>query len=277
LPGATDVDGTAPFRHIQGNIFEDLMTRSLRSILLVASLLVLPAGAALAEDSFTDKQRVEIGQIVRQYLLDNPELLLEVSKELETRQQAAEDKKRDEALVANAKDLFQSEDDLVAGNPEGDVTMVEFFDYNCGWCKKGLPEVLSLVEKDKNLRIVMKEFPIFGGDSDYAAMAALASKSQGKYWEFHVAMLGHEGKITREAVDEIAKAQGLDLDKLKADMESPRIKEALARNQALAQSLNITGTPAFVIDKRVVPGYLPADGLMAAINEVRASGGCKLC
>jgi protein-disulfide isomerase len=123
----------------------------------------------------------------------------------------------------------------------------------------------------------MKEFPIFGGDSDYAAMAALASKSQGKYWEFHVAMLGHEGKITREAVDEIAKAQGLDLDKLKADMESPRIKEALARNQALAQSLNITGTPAFVIDKRVVPGYLPADGLMAAINEVRASGGCKLC
>ena len=252
------------------------MITLLRGVALGIALVLLPA-AASAEDSFNDKQRTEIGQIVRQYLLDNPELLLEVSKELEVRQKAEEDKKREGALAANAEALFKSPNDLVAGNPEGDVTMVEFFDYNCSWCKKGLPEVLSLVEKDKNLRLVMKEFPIFGGDSDYAAQAALASKAQGKYWEFHLAMLGHEGKLTRENVDEIAKAQGLDLEKLKADMQAPAITEIIAANQKLAQDLNITGTPAFVIDRTVVPGYLPVDGLMAAINEVRASGGCKLC
>ena len=130
--------------------------------------------------------------------------------------------------MANADAFSARADDLVAGNPKGDVTMVEFFDYNCGWCKKGLPEVLSLIETDKNLRLVMKEFPIFGGDSDYAAQAALASKQQGKYWEFHVALLGHEGKMTRESVDEIATAQGLDLEKLKADMKSPEIAEIIA-------------------------------------------------
>ncbi len=253
------------------------MTKTFRSALLAASLLLAPFGPAQAQDSFTDKQKVEIQHIIRKYLLDNPEVLLEVSKELEARQQAEEGKKRDEALVANAKDIFQSGDDLVAGNPDGDVTMVEFFDYNCGWCKKGLPEVLSLLDKDKNLRLVMKEFPIFGGDSDYAAQAALASKKQGKYWQFHLAMLGHEGKVTRAAVDEIAKAQGLDMEKLKADMQAPEVAAVIARNQQVAQQLGITGTPAFVIDKKVVPGYLPADGLRAAIEEVRATGGCKLC
>lgn len=252
------------------------MMLNFRSATLAAALLLIPA-AASAQDSFTDKQRTEIGQIVRQYLLDNPEVLVEVSKELEIRQKAEEDKKREGTLVANADQLFRSDDDLVAGNPKGDVTMVEFFDYNCGWCKKGLPEVMSLLDKDKGLKLVMKEFPIFGGDSDYAAMAALASKKQGKYWEFHVALLGHEGKVTRASVDEIAAAQGLDVEKLKEDMKSPEIAKVIAANQQLAQDLNITGTPAFIIDKTVVPGYLPVDGLMAAINEVRATGGCKLC
>ena len=252
------------------------MPITFRAVAFVFAMLLLPA-TALAEDSFNDKQRAEIGQVVRQYLLDNPEILLEVSKELEIRQKAEEDKKREGALAANADAVFKSPHDLVAGNPKGDVTMVEFFDYNCGWCKKGLPEVMSLIENDKNLRLVMKEFPIFGGDSDYAAQAALASNAQGKYWEFHVALLSHEGKLTRETIDEIATAQGLDLDKLKSDMQSPKIAEIIAANQKLAQDHNITGTPAFIIDRTVVPGYLPVDGLMAAINEVRASGGCKLC
>ena len=198
-------------------------------------------------------------------------------REHERRLKAEEDQKREGALVANADAIFKSPHDLVAGNPEGDVTMVEFFDYNCSWCKKGLPEVMSLIEKDKNLRLVLKEYPIFGGDSDYAAMAALASKAQGKYWEFHLAMLSHEGKLARDDVDAIAKAQGLDVDRLKADMNSPEIAQIIAANQRLAQSLNINGTPAFIIDQTVVPGYLPVDGLMAAIDEVRRSGGCKLC
>lgn len=251
------------------------MIKMLRAALLALSIAALPATAVAG--SFSDDQKAEIGDIVKQYLLDNPEVLLEVSKALEQKQQAEETAKRSEALTANAKEVFHSDADYVAGNPDGDVTMVEFFDYNCGWCKKGLPEVLSLINGDQKLRLVMKEFPIFGGDSDYAAKAALASRKQGKYWQFHVALLGHEGKVTREVVDQVAKDQGLDLAQLKKDMEDPEVVATLARNQELASKLALTGTPAFVIDAKVVPGYLPADGLAATIAEVRSAGGCTVC
>ena len=110
-----------------------------------------------------------------------------------------------------------------------------------------------------------------------SAKAAIASKKQGKYWELHTALLGHEGKVTAAAVDEIAAAQGLDVAKLKADMELPEVAEAIQANHALAQSLAINGTPAFIIDTQVTPGYLPAGDLLAAIEEVRQGGGCKLC
>jgi len=242
-----------------------------------AALLLAFTLPAAAETGFTDAQKQEIGGIVREYLLANPEILLDVSRELEARQKLAETEQREGAMQANADAIFRSPHDYVAGNPDGDVTLVEFFDYNCGWCKKGLPEVVNLIEQDKNLRVVLKEFPIFGGDSDYAAKAAIASKKQGKYWELHTALLGHEGKVTAAAVDEIAAAQGLDVAKLKADMELPEVAEAIQANHALAQSLAINGTPAFIIDTQVTPGYLPAGDLLAAIEEVRQGGGCKLC
>ncbi len=242
---------------------------------LLASLMLAP-DSALA-DEFDAKQRDEIGVVVREYLLKNPEILLEVSKELERRQQVAEEQQREIAVAQHATELFHSKSDFVAGNTKGDVTMVEFFDYNCSWCKKGLPEVLSLIEGDNNLRIVMKEFPIFGEASEYAARAALASKQQGKYWQFHLAMLGHEGKLAKEDVDRIAVGQGLDLATLHNDMESPEIAEIIDRNQKLAQALAINGTPAFIIDRRVIPGYLPKDGLAAAVKEIRDAGGCAVC
>jgi hypothetical protein len=132
-------------------------------------------------------------------------------------------------------------------------------------------------DKDKNLRVVLKEFPIFGGDSDYAAMAAIAARKQGKYWELHSAMFSHEGKVTAEVVDDLAKKAGLDLGKLKADMKSPEVAQILRDNHALAQSLAISGTPAFIIDDKISPGYLPAEGLAGIAAEVREGGGCKLC
>lgn len=251
------------------------MIASFRAALAAGALFLLAGGAQA--DSFSEAQKKEIGEIVRTYLLENPEVLLEVSKELEARQQAEDSKKRESALAESAKEIFRSPHDLIAGNPKGDVTVVEFFDYNCAWCKKGFPEVLSLIEKDSNVRLVMKEFPIFGGDSDYAAMAALASGKQGKYWEFHMALLAHEGKVTRAVVDEIAAEKGIDVKKMKADMESPEITSVIAGTHKLAERLNITGTPAFVVDNTLVPGYVPADELMTAINDVRAGGGCKLC
>jgi protein-disulfide isomerase len=252
------------------------MTLRLRLQAAAALLLAFSLPAA-AESSFNDAQKAEIGQIVRDYLLANPEILLEMSQTLEAKQKDAEAKQREAAMASSADQLFRSPHDHVAGNPEGDVTIVEFFDYNCGWCKKGFSEVVSLIEKDKNLRVVLKEFPIFGGDSDYAARAAVAARNQGKYWELHSALFSHEGKVTKEFVDEAAKAVGLDLAKLKADMDSQEVTDIIGANQALAQSLSINGTPAFIIDTNVTPGYLPAPDLLAAVQQVRDSGGCKLC
>ena len=251
------------------------MTFRLRLAASAVALLAMTP-FAFADGSFNDAQKKEIGEIVRDYLMQNPEVLLDVSKALEAKQQQAEAEQRGTVLKSSADQIFRSPADYVAGNPKGDVTLVEFFDYNCGWCKKGFPEVMSLVEKDKNLRVVLKEFPIFGGDSDYAALAALAAGKQGKYWELHTALFAHEGKVTKEIVDEIAKAKGLDLDKLKADMASPEVTKVIADNHALAQALAINGTPAFIIDDTLSPGYLPAADLAAAIEQVRKTG-CKLC
>jgi protein-disulfide isomerase len=242
-----------------------------------AALLLTCIPGALAAESFTDAQKKEIGEIVRQYLIENPNVLLEVGQALDAQQKQAEAKQRESVLKSNASQIFRSPHDHVAGNPEGDVTIVEFFDYNCGWCKKSFPELVSLIEQDKNLRVVLKEFPIFGGDSDYAAMAAIAARKQDKYWELHSALFSHEGKITAEVVDDLAKKAGLDLDKLKADMKSPEVAQILSDNHALAQSLAISGTPAFIIDDKISPGYLPADSLAGIAAEVREGGGCKLC
>jgi protein-disulfide isomerase len=253
------------------------MKKTLSTLLVAAAIGLLPLAGARAGDEFTPAQKDEIGKIVHDYLLAHPEVLLDVSRELEKRQQAAQDDLRQQAVARHAEELFRSPADLVAGNPKGDVTMVEFFDYNCGWCKKGLPEVVSLVKEDSNLRFVLKEFPIFGADSEYAAMAALASNKQGKYWPFHIALLEHQGKVTKEVVDEIAVAQGLNLEQLKKDMEAPEIADTLVRNQKLAEALAISGTPAFIIDNKIVPGYLPKSDLAATIKGVRDQGGCSVC
>lgn len=252
------------------------MRAALRTLLF--SILVLWSfGIAAHAAEFSDAQRQEMETIIRDYLLSHPELLKDMSQILEEKEKLAEEEQRKSALVSNAEQIFHDKSDFVAGNPDGKVTMVEFFDYNCGWCKKGFPEVLALIESDKDLKFVLKEFPIFGGDSDYAAKAAIAAGKQGKYWDLHKAMFSHEGKVTKEAVGEIAATLGLDMDQLKKDMDDPATTEILARNRNLAQSLAINGTPAFIIDDKLVPGYLPKEELAAAINEVRAKGGCSLC
>lgn len=242
----------------------------------VTLAFVVVAAPALADD-FNDGQRKDIGEIVRDYLLENSDILLDVSKKLEERQQAEEASKREDALKTRADGIFRMEGDYVAGNPDGDVSVVEFFDYNCGWCKKGVLEVLAMLNEDKKLRLVLKEFPIFGGDSEYAAKAALAPRKQGKYWQFHLALLGHEGKVTRGSVDTIAADVGLDVAKLKTDMGTSEVTEVIRKNQELAGALSISGTPAFVIDTEVVRGFLPKEGLMSSVDKVRQGGGCKLC
>jgi protein-disulfide isomerase len=252
------------------------MRAALKTFLL--SILVLwSLGSTANAAEFNDGQRKEMESIIKDYLMANPELLREMGQLLEQKEKLAENEQRKGALVSNAEQIFRDKTDYVAGNPKGNVTMVEFFDYNCGWCKKGFPEVLSMIESDKDLRFVLKEFPIFGEDSEYAARAAIAAIKQGKYWDLHMAMFQHEGKLAKDSVDEIAAGLGLNIEQLKKDMDDPATAEILVRNRNLAQSLAINGTPAFIIDDRLVPGYLPKTELASAINDVRAKGGCSLC
>ena len=252
------------------------MRNALRTLLL--SMLVLwSLGFTANAAEFNDGQRREIETVVKNYLLAHPELLREMMQILDQKEKLAEEEQRKDGLVKNADRIFRDKSDYVAGNPKGNVTMVEFFDYNCPWCKRAFPEVMALLDEDKELKFVLKEFPILGPDSEYAAKAAIAAGKQGKYLEMHTAMYQHEGKVTNEVVDEIAAGLGLNMDQLKKDMDDPEAAKIIARNRELAQALAINGTPAFIIDDKLSPGYLPKAELTDVINEVRAKGGCALC
>ncbi|MEM8627837.1 MAG: DsbA family protein, partial [Pseudomonadota bacterium] len=167
--------------------------------------------------SFNDQQTGDIETIVRQYLLKNPELFLDVQRELEKRLQAQETARRQTAISSNAATLFRRKDAPIAGNPDGDVTVVEFFDYNCGFCKRGLKDVEALIKADPKVKVVLKEFPIFGRASEDAARVALAAKVQGKYWEAHRALLNVEGRVDKDTALAAVKSLGLDLKKLETD------------------------------------------------------------
>ncbi len=249
--------------------------KSLRNLAIAAAMMALtwPVSA----QSLTDQQKQEMGDFIRSYLLEHPEILREMADKLEQKDQQEEQVARTEGLAKQKDIVFHYDGDAVIGNPKGDVTIVEFMDYNCGWCKRSVGEVQALVEKDKNLRIVLKEFPIFGQHSEFAAKAALASIRQGKYWPFHQAMFAHEGQVTDEVVLAIAAEQGLDVEKLTQDMKDQKILDTVSTNYDLAKTLKLNGTPAFIVDDKVFPGYLPLDQLEAAIAEVRSGGGCKLC
>jgi protein-disulfide isomerase len=254
---------------------EDTMT-SFRTFAWSAALTLAAAAMPASAQSLTDQQKQEMGDLIRSYLLEHPEILREMADRLEAKDQEEENLARTEGL-AKQKNLVFHHGDAVIGNPEGDVTIVEFMDYNCSWCKRSVAEVQALVEKDKNLKIVFKEFPIFGKHSEFAARAALASVKQGKYWDMHQAMFANEGQVTEDVVMEIAKSLGLDVAKLTEDMKDQQILDTISFNYDLAKTLKLNGTPAFIVDDKVFPGYLPLDQLDSAIAEVRSAGGCKLC
>ncbi len=250
--------------------------KSISRFIFAASIAAIASFAPAVAGSFTDAQKAEMQEIIRGYLLDNPELLREMASKLEVKDKQAEENQRSNALLASKEEVFRTPGDPSIGNPKGDVTVVEFLDYNCGWCKKSMSEVSTLLKADPNLKVVFKEFPIFGEHSEYAARAALAAQNQGKYWELHQAMFSQEGQITTDVVNQLAEGLGLDMVKLKTDIGSKEIGERIAANMQLGKNLAINGTPAFVIDDQVYGGYLPLDGMSQAVTEVRANG-CKLC
>ena len=233
-----------------------------------------PAAPA-APSTFSAAQRAEIEGIIKNYLLNHPEVMLEVSKELEKRQSSMQAENAKKTILERKASIFKAPGDFVLGNVKGEISVVEFFDYNCGWCKKAVDEVNKLTKADPQVRVVMKELPIFGENSTIAAKAAMASVRQGKYWDFHIALM-KEKQVTKDNIFKIAEKVGLNVEKLKTDMADPAIDAALKENASLAQELGIEGTPGFVIDSRVNVGFVPAEGIREILADVRKQG-CQAC
>ena len=234
-----------------------------------------PPASTTDAGSFSPEQKQAIERIVKDYLLQNPEILIEVGKELEKRQASMQVAEQKRLIVENKGQIFTAPTDFVLGNPNGDITVVEFFDYNCGWCKRAVDEVSNLAAGDSNVKIVFKEFPIFGENSTVAAKAAMASMKQGKYWDFHRALM-KERQVTKDNIFPIAEKVGLDVTKLKADMTNPEYEAAIKSTAQIAQALGIEGTPGFIVDAKVNVGYLPLDGLKQLVSEARKTG-CQVC
>lgn len=241
--------------------------------LLAGIIAFTPAQAA----EFNPAQRQEMEGIIRDYLLKNPEVLRDALMELQKREQDKQAQSLQDALKASADALYRAPGDFSLGNPKASVTIVEFFDYNCGYCKKSFPDVQKLAQSDADVRIVFKEFPILSPGSVVAARAAIAARKQGKYWELHQAYMNYPGQKDEAAALAIAEKLGLDMAQLKKDMEDPEVGQILSANRELAQALNIQGTPGFVAAETLIPGAIGFDGLSALVKDIRAQGGCKIC
>lgn len=250
------------------------MTRFLRPILTAGALLAFATAVAPAAtaQTFTDAQRSEIEGIIKSYLIAHPEVLQDVMAEIDKRQTEAEAQKHKEGVKQYSKVLFYSPRQVTLGNPDGDVTMVEFFDYNCGFCRRALTDMLGLMKEDPKLRVVLKEFPVLGPGSVEAAQVAVAVRMQDKdgkkYLEFHQKLLGGRGQADRARAIDAAKEAGLDMARLEKDMGSDEIKATIEENMKVAEALGLNGTPSYVIGSDVVVG---AVGLSALKEKVEAA------
>jgi protein-disulfide isomerase len=223
----------------------------------------LVAGPVLTGD------KAVLGKAIREYLIANPEVLVEAMQELERKQDSQRDSVALKAIQENRAALISDPESPVVGNPDGDVTIVEFSDYQCPYCKRAHTTVKSVLAADSKVKLVFKDLPILGEPSRIAALAALASRAQNKYLALHNGLMEYSGKLDRDRIFEIARSVGLDVVQLQKDMEDPKLKAIIDRNMALASALGVRGTPAFVIGKQFVPGAVDADTLKKMIAEAR--------
>ena len=238
-----------------------------------AALLAIAVPQASRADEFSASQRGEIERIVREYLIAHPEVIQEAMTELEKRQTAADAEKHKAAVKQYAQALFTSPRQVVLGNPNGNVTFVEFFDYNCGYCKRAMDDMLTLLKDDPKLKVVLKEFPVLGPGSVEAAQVAVAVRMQDKtgkkYLEFHQKLLGGRGQADKARALAVAKDIGLDMGRLEKDLASPEVKATLQESFKLAEALGLNGTPSYVIGDNVVVGAVGLDALKEKVNTSR--------
>ena len=236
---------------------------------LACAFLAIAPACPLGAAEITPEQRKAIEAIIHDYLMQNPDVLIDALREAEAKANSDAEIKAAQVLRDRRHEVFDDPATPVGGNPQGDVTVVEFFDYRCPYCKQVHPAIQKLLDEDRKLRFVYKEFPVLGEQSDIAAHAALAARLQGKYEPFHNAMMAAKGQITEEAVYRIADSIGLDVDRLKRDMTDPEIDRALNANRSLAKALDLRGTPGFVIGDHIVPGAIDLDALKTMVADAR--------
>ena len=250
------------------------MQRLLRPLLIAVAAIVLAIAAPPARaQSFSDTQRGEIERVVKDYLVAHPEVLQEVLSELEKRQSDADAAKHRDGVKQYSQALFYSPRQVTIGNRQGDVTLVEFFDYNCGYCKRALADMLNLMKEDAKLRVVLKEFPVLGPSSVEAAQVAVAVRMQDptgkKYLEFHQKLLGGRGPADRAHALAVAKDIGLDMARIEKDMAGDEAKATLEENMHIAEALGLNGTPSYVIGTEVVVGAVGLAALREKVGTAR--------
>jgi protein-disulfide isomerase len=230
------------------------------------------AGAAFAQTATMSREDIE--KIVREYIMKNPEIVRDAIVELRRRDEQAEVKARTEALQANKEKLFNSPRGIVVGNPKGNVTLVEFYDYNCGYCKRALNDVVQLTKNDPNLRIVLRQLPILSPGSVEAARVGVAVRLQDptKYFAFHQILMSGRGEANGARALAAAQQAGLDVEKIKKDLSNPEIDATLQESAEISEALKISGTPTYIIGDQVVPGALPYAQLSQAIAMIRKCG-----
>jgi protein-disulfide isomerase len=240
-----------------------------------ASITLALSGAPILAQaqSFSDSQRGDIETIIKNYLVSHPEVLEEAMAELTKRQSAAEAQKHEESITKNASLIFNSPRGVTLGNKEGDVTFVEFFDYNCGYCKRAMGDMLDLMKNDQKLKVVLKEFPVLSDGSVDAAKVAVAVRMQDptgqKYLDFHQKLLNGRGPADKARAMAAAKEAGLDTAKIEKDLASPEVKATIEENFKLAEEMGLNGTPSYVIGKQIVVGAVGLEGLKEKIGIAR--------
>ncbi len=249
------------------------MTFRMRLAAPIATAMLLALPAAASAQSFSDQQRQEIEGIIKDYLVSHPEVMQDVLAAMDKRQQDAELEKARSTIKDNKATIFNSPHQVVLGNPQGTVTMVEFFDYNCGFCKRALPDMLSLLKTNPNLRFVLKEFPVLGEGSVEAAHVAVAARMQDptgkKYMEFHQKLLGGRGPADKARALAVAKDVGFDMARIEKDMDSDEVKTTIAEDMKLADALGVNGTPSYVVGDELVVGAVGLDALKEKLDAER--------
>ena len=243
--------------------------------LIAAFVGTASSAAPVSADEFTPAQKQELGAFIKDYLVNNPDVLREAIQALDKHDKDVADAERETVVTSQSGALFSSKYQATIGNPTGSATLVEFFDYNCHFCKGALPDVTKLMKEDPNLKLVLKDYPVLGPGSVEAAKVASAARNQlpgDKFWAFHSKLLASHGPIGKTEALAVARDLGLDMEKLAKDMESPEVKSGLNEVMQLADALQINGTPTFVLGQDVVVGAVGFDQLKDKVDSVHKCG-----